>query len=109
MRTTALAALLIGLTTTTPVAAEEQSWEIGSAFLIRGTGLDLGTAAGREQLLRRIERASAKICSGDYPRAARERCAQETQAKALASASPRLRQAVEVAMSTRNAATLAAR
>ena len=108
MRTTALAALLIGLTITTPAAAEEQSWEIGSAFLIRGTGLDLDTADGRERLLQRVERASAKICRGEYPLVARERCAQEAQAKAMASASPRLRQAVEVAMSTRNAAMLAA-
>ena len=109
MRMTALAALLLGFTITTPAAAEEQSWEIGSAFLIRGTGLDLGTAAGREQLLRRVERASAKICSGDYPRAARERCAEEVQAKALASAPRRLREGAYAAMRDRQGAMLAAR
>lgn len=109
MRVTALAALLMGITITTPAAAEEQSWEIGSVFLIRGTGLDLDTVQDRERLLQRVERASAKICRGEHPLAARERCAQEAQAKAMASASPRLRQAVEVAMRTRNAAMLAAR
>ena len=107
-RTIALAALL-ALTITTPAAAEEQRWEIGSTILIRGTGLDLGTAAGRERLLHRVERASVQMCRDERPKRAFERCTAALRAKALASAPVRLKGPLQAALAAREAVLLAGR
>ena len=108
-RTHALAALLLSLTIITPAAAEEQRWEIGSAFLIRGTGLDLATAGGRERLLRRVDRASKAVCRGERPQSEFERCVADIRAKALATAPRRLRGALHAALAAREGTRLAAR
>ena len=107
-RSLALAALL-GLVTITPAAAEEQKWEIGSSFLIRGTGLDLGTSDGRERLLRHVERASVQICRDERPKIASERCTAAVQAKALATAPLRLKGPLQAALAAREETMLAAR
>jgi UrcA family protein len=107
-RTFALAALL-GLMTITPAAAEEQKWEIGSTFLIRGSGLDLATSDGRERLLRRVERAGVQICRDERPKIAFERCTSAARDKALATAPTRLKVSLEAALAARQETLMAAR
>jgi UrcA family protein len=109
IRSTALAALLLTLTITTPAAAEEHVWQVGQDFTVRATGLDLGTTDGRERLLRRVEAATARVCGKLQLRIDRLQCVELTQADVLASAPAALRGPLQTALAARQETRLAAR
>lgn len=89
----ALAAMAI-----TPASAEEHVWATGDGYTIRAAGLDLATVAGRAALLRRIETAGQRLCTGVAPRVDRSGCISRATDRAVAGAASAIRAAYAAAL-----------
>ncbi|HEX8387405.1 MAG TPA: UrcA family protein [Sphingomonas sp.] len=74
----AIAALAVPALTS-PALAQSGSWRVGEGqFHIYYADLDVNSAAGRAALLKRVERAAAKLCDGLSNGRERRTCVADT-------------------------------
>ncbi len=100
---TVIATALIA-TAVTPALANDHAWQVGNdAMHIYYSDIDLNSAAGRAQLLARVQRAADKLCRD---RVDQRGCVADTVAQAarLPGGAP-----LQLALGERNAVKLAAK